>query len=145
MMCYIAVALLTSSRRCKRHGQRPVSNPYSRGDDTQLQRKAPNSIHQDANGFRKAAFLGMLALKLTAAKNTESPDEPISKQDCDASIHMSIQYSSVSSYLQSADGTTRGGCVTMPKPRNIKEVRRPCMLSTPRAVVSVIARQEHGC
>ncbi|CAN0591256.1 unnamed protein product, partial [Laminaria digitata] len=63
----------------------------------------------------KMALLSMLALKLAAAKDTQSPNEPIPKPECDASIPASIRYSSASSrlYLVSADGTTRGGCVTL--------------------------------
>ncbi|CAM9144191.1 unnamed protein product [Laminaria digitata] len=65
----------------------------------------------------KMAFLGMLALKLQvdAAKDTKSPNPPIPKPECDASIPVSIRYSSVSErlYLESADGKTRGGCVTL--------------------------------
>ena len=63
----------------------------------------------------KAAVLSMLALKLAAAKDTQSPNEPIPKPECDASIPVSIRYSSVSEwlYLESADGKTRGGCVTL--------------------------------
>lgn len=63
----------------------------------------------------KAALLIMVALKLAAARNTESPNDPIPKPDCDASIQVSIRYSSTSSrlYLISDDGSTRGGCVTL--------------------------------
>ncbi|CAN0385520.1 unnamed protein product, partial [Scytosiphon promiscuus] len=65
--------------------------------------------------FGKTAFMGMLALKLAAAKDTKSPNEPIPKPECDESIPVSIRYSSASSrlYLESADGSTRGGCVTL--------------------------------
>eukprot|EP00904_Undaria_pinnatifida_P009109 jgi/Undpi1/5328/HiC_scaffold_2.g00609.m1 len=64
----------------------------------------------------KMALLSMLGLKLaSSAKNTESPNQPIPKPECDASIPVSIRYSSVSErlYLESADGSTRGGCVTL--------------------------------
>ena len=63
----------------------------------------------------KMALLSMLCLKLSSAKNTESPNQPIPKPECDASIPVSIRYSSVSErlYLESADGSTRGGCVTL--------------------------------
>ncbi|CAN0302315.1 unnamed protein product, partial [Laminaria digitata] len=62
-----------------------------------------------------AALVGMLALKLAAAKDTKSPNEPIPKPECDESIPVSIRYSSVSErlYLESSDGKTRGGCVTL--------------------------------
>ena len=57
----------------------------------------------------------MLALNLAAAQDTESPNEPIPKPPCDASVPVSIRYSSASSrlYLVSADNSTRGGCVTL--------------------------------
>ena len=63
----------------------------------------------------KTAALSILALKLVDAVDTESPNEPIPKPECDASIPVSIRYSSASSrlYIASADGTTRGGCVTL--------------------------------
>ena len=63
----------------------------------------------------KAAVVGMLALKLAAARDTESPNEPIPKPECNASIPVSIRYSSASSrlYVASADGNTRGGCATL--------------------------------
>ena len=56
--------------------------------------------------------MSMLAL---IAADTESPNDPIAKPDCDSSITVSIRYSSSSErlYLESADGSTRGGCVTL--------------------------------
>ena len=65
--------------------------------------------------FGKAAILGMLALKLIAAQDTKSPNKLIPKPECDESITVSIRYSSASPrlYLESADGRTRGGCVTL--------------------------------
>ena len=59
--------------------------------------------------------LGMLALSRAGAEDTKSPNEPIPKPECDESITVSIRYSSASSrlYLESADGSTRGGCVTL--------------------------------
>ena len=64
---------------------------------------------------RTAALLGMVAFKLASAKDTPSPNKPIPKPDCDASIAVSIRYSSVSErlYVESAAGNTRGGCVTL--------------------------------
>lgn len=64
------------------------------------------------------AALSVLALNNVAGaaeKDTASPNEPIAKPECDASITVSIRYSSSSArlYLESADGTTRGGCVTL--------------------------------
>ena len=57
----------------------------------------------------------MLALKLTAAKDTKSPNRPIPKPECDGSITVSIRYSSATArlHLESANGRTRGGCVTL--------------------------------
>ena len=54
----------------------------------------------------------MLVLTLVTAKDTESPNEPIPKPKCDASIPVSIRCSSASSrlYLVSADGSTRRDC-----------------------------------
>ncbi|CAN0486337.1 unnamed protein product, partial [Scytosiphon promiscuus] len=68
-----------------------------------------------ARAFGKTAFLGMLALKLASAKDTKSTNKPIPKPECDESIPVSIRYSSASSrlYLESADGSTRVGCVTL--------------------------------
>ncbi|CAN0368150.1 unnamed protein product [Laminaria digitata] len=63
----------------------------------------------------KAAILsGMLVLKLAAAADTESPNDPIPKPDCDTNTTVAIRYSSSSArlYLESADGSTRGGCAT---------------------------------
>ena len=42
--------------------------------------------------FGKAAILGMLALKLTVAQDTKSPNKPIPKPECDESITVSIRY-----------------------------------------------------
>ena len=63
----------------------------------------------------KVALMSMLALKLATAADTESPNDPIPKPECDSSTAVSIRYSSVSArlYLESADGSTRGGCVTL--------------------------------
>eukprot|EP00904_Undaria_pinnatifida_P005807 jgi/Undpi1/2356/HiC_scaffold_13.g05739.m1 len=63
----------------------------------------------------RIALLSMLALKLAVATDTPSPNEPIPKPECDATTTVSIRYSSTSArlYLESADGTTRGGCVTL--------------------------------
>ena len=63
----------------------------------------------------KAAVLSMLALEQVTAIDTESPNEPIPKPECDATIPVSIRYSSASSrlYIVSADNSTRGGCVTL--------------------------------
>lgn len=76
-----------------------------------------------ATALRKAAALGLLAFTLAAAKNTPSANQPIPKPECDSSITVSIRYSSVSSrvYIVSADGKTRGGCVSLSQ---IWELRR---------------------
>lgn len=65
--------------------------------------------------LRKATFLGVVALKLASAKDTPSPNKPIPKPDCDADIAVSIRYNAGSArlYVESADGRTRGGCVTL--------------------------------
>ena len=65
--------------------------------------------------IEKAAVLSMLALEQVNATDTESPNEPIPKPECDASIPVSIRYSSVSSwrYIVSADISSRGSCVTL--------------------------------
>ena len=65
--------------------------------------------------LRKAIVLSMLALNLAATQDTESPNEPIPKPPCDASVPVSLRYSSASSrlYLVSTDNITRGGCVTL--------------------------------
>lgn len=49
------------------------------------------------------------------AADTPSPNSPIEKPDCDANTTVSVRYSSSSArlYLESADGATRGGCVTI--------------------------------
>ena len=49
------------------------------------------------------------------AMDTPSPNSPIVKPGCEANTTVSVRYSSSSArlYLESADGTTRGGCVTI--------------------------------
>lgn len=63
--------------------------------------------------IRTAAIL--LAAKSANAKNTASPNDAIPKPDCDSSLSVSFRYSSGSErlYVESADGSTRGGCVTL--------------------------------
>ena len=63
----------------------------------------------------QVALLSMLALKLATAADTESPNDPIPKPECDSSTAVSIRYSAGSKrlYLESADGSSRGGCVTL--------------------------------
>lgn len=68
-----------------------------------------------AAAFTKTALLAMLALTLAAGKDTASPNKPIPKPECDASIPVKIRYSSGSTrvYIVSTDGSTRGGCVKL--------------------------------
>ena len=49
------------------------------------------------------------------AADTPSPNEPIAKPECDPSIAVSLRYSGTSQrlYLESPDGITRGGCITL--------------------------------
>lgn len=63
----------------------------------------------------KAYMLGMLTLKVTAARNTPSPNHAIPKPECDESIPVKVRYSAGSArlYVVSADGSTRGGCVKL--------------------------------
>eukprot|EP00904_Undaria_pinnatifida_P005798 jgi/Undpi1/2348/HiC_scaffold_13.g05731.m1 len=65
--------------------------------------------------LRVAAALSLLAIKAADAADTASPNDAIDKPDCDSSITVSIRYSSSSErlYLESDDGSTRGGCVTL--------------------------------
>ena len=64
---------------------------------------------------RTAAIVGLLASWQAHAADTPSPNDPIAKPKCDSSITVSIRYASSSErlYLESADGSTRGGCVTL--------------------------------
>ena len=61
------------------------------------------------------AILSALALALTAATDTESPNDAIPKPECDLSKNILMRYSTSSSrlYIESADGITRGGCATL--------------------------------
>ena len=76
--------------------------------------RTPNTANMPTT-LRKSVVLSMLALNLAAAQDTESPNEPIPKPPCDASVPVAIRYSSASSrlYLVSTDSITRGGCVTL--------------------------------
>lgn len=75
----------------------------------------------------KLVVLSILASKLSVAKDTPSPNTPIPKPDCDDSITVSMRYSGVSArlYLESADGKTRGGCVTLSQIWAWREGRPP--------------------
>ena len=65
--------------------------------------------------FRVQLLLLAIGLAAASATDTVSPNEPIPKPDCNSSIPISIRYSSTSKrlYLESADGTTRGGCANL--------------------------------
>ncbi|CAN0480771.1 unnamed protein product, partial [Laminaria digitata] len=69
--------------------------------------------------LRTAAITMMSLLAASSrragAADTPSPNEAIAKPACDASAPVSIRYSSSSArlYLESGDGSTRGGCVTL--------------------------------
>lgn len=65
--------------------------------------------------LRTAAIVGLLAAKRAGAVDTSSPNEAIAKPACDSSLLVSHRYSSSSErlYIESGDGTTRGGCVTL--------------------------------
>lgn len=67
--------------------------------------------------LRAAAITGsLLAVSRRAASaDTPSPNDVIAKPECDPSITVSLRYSGTSErlYLESADGITRGGCITL--------------------------------
>ena len=65
--------------------------------------------------LRMAAIMSLLAARAANAADTASPNDAIDKPDCDSSITVSIRYSSSSErlYLESDDGSTRGGCMTL--------------------------------
>ena len=65
--------------------------------------------------FRVAAIMGLLAGTRAAAKNTASPNSAIPKPTCDPSLSVSLRYSHSSErlYVESANGSTRGGCITL--------------------------------
>lgn len=74
----------------------------------------------------RRAVAGLLALAACTAVvsadfqdedfvDTPSPNEPIEKPECDPDVPVTIRYSMTSArlYLESGDGETRGGCVTL--------------------------------
>ena len=65
--------------------------------------------------FRLALVASLLAGRAADAADTTSPNDAIDKPDCDSSITVSIRYASSSErlYLESDDGSTRGGCMTL--------------------------------
>ena len=63
-----------------------------------------------------AVILGAFAFRLGAsARDTSSPNKAISKPSCNKSIDVSVRYSGASDrlYIESANGRTRGGCITL--------------------------------
>ena len=65
--------------------------------------------------LRTAAIMGLLAARQADAADTASPNKAIAKPNCDSSTTVSLRYSSGSErlYVESADGSTRGGCITL--------------------------------
>lgn len=58
--------------------------------------------------------MALLAAKVADAADTASPNDAIGKPDCNSRITVSIRYlSSERLYVESADGSTRGGCMTL--------------------------------
>lgn len=69
-----------------------------------------------------ASILSLLAAAAAAARRadatyTTSPNHAIAKPGCDVNATVSLRYSSSSKrlYVESPDGVTRGGCVTLKK------------------------------
>lgn len=62
-----------------------------------------------------ALAMGLLAVRLADSADTPSPNDPIPKPQCDVNVTVSIRYASTTKrlYLESADDSTRGGCVTL--------------------------------
>lgn len=62
-----------------------------------------------------AAAVLLTLLSVAAAEDTASPNEAIPKPECDDSAEVSIRYAGTTGrlYLESADGTSSGGCVTL--------------------------------
>lgn len=56
----------------------------------------------------------LLATRQVEAQDTPSPNDAIAKPECDSNVTAMIRYASSSQrlYLESADGITRGGCIT---------------------------------
>ena len=70
--------------------------------------------------LRAAASIVTMSLFLASrqqveAEDTPSPNDVIAKPQCDSNATALFRYSAASErlYLESADGTTRGGCVTL--------------------------------
>lgn len=62
-----------------------------------------------------AAVLSFLAINLAGATDTPSPNKAIPKPACNPNTTVSLRYSSESErlYIESSDGITRGGCITL--------------------------------
>ena len=66
--------------------------------------------------LQTAVIMNLLAAARRAdAADTDSPNDAIAKPKCDSSTPVSLRYSSGSErvYVESEDGSTRGGCVTL--------------------------------
>lgn len=59
--------------------------------------------------------LFLVSTQQAEAEDTPSPNDAIPKPECDANATAVLRYSSSSErlYLESADGVTRGGCITL--------------------------------
>lgn len=59
--------------------------------------------------------MSLLVARRADAADTASPNDAIAKPDCDHSTIVSLRYSSGSErlYVESGDGSTRGGCITL--------------------------------
>lgn len=97
-----------------------ISASWTTSSVAVFDRAREDSIFQNhpidmATAFSKIAFLVILVIELTIGKDTPSPNTPIPKPKCDASIPVTIRYSSGSArvYVVSVDGRTRGGCVNL--------------------------------
>ena len=62
-----------------------------------------------------AVVMSLLAARRGDAMDTASPNDAIAKPECDSTAAVSFRYSSGSErlYVESGDGTTRSGCVTL--------------------------------
>lgn len=65
--------------------------------------------------LRTAVIMGLLAARRADAADTASPNDAIAKPECDSSTTVSLRYSSGSErvYVESEDGSTRGGCIML--------------------------------
>lgn len=94
----------------------PWAKVYSSSAASKRQRASCyRSTYMTMTMFRTAAIMSLLAAKRAAAADTASPNSAIPKPACDSSRSVSLRYSSSSErlYVESADGSTRGGCITL--------------------------------